>query len=244
MNPWRWCGRLTLAAALLLAALAPAAIRREPPLEGKDYPEAVLLDSRVGDGWLTARESVARGCGVLVGPRAVLTVAHNVAGFESWTVTAPFAPGGPRQRTARSAHVHPDYKPDDLETDLAVVRLTEPLDPGRPFPKLYDGELLPLETKLVCVGRVANGRLSTDRLYQATTGLATFPGNLNLYGGVPATTEKGDSGGPVYRDGRGDRLLVALVLGRLGASRANVPTDALLPLSRKNTAWVRERSAP
>src|SRR5205823_6504871 len=101
-----------------------------------------------------------------------------------------------------------------------------------------------LETKLVCVGRVANGRLSADRLYQAPATLSNFPSNLNLYGGFPAQTEPGDSGGPVYRVVRGERLLVALVLGRLGESRANVATDALLPLSQKNAAWVRDQSAP
>jgi hypothetical protein len=238
MAQLKWCGRLALAAAVLAGAAAPAAIRREPPVEGKDYPEAVLVEGRGGG------RRASHGCGVLVGPKAVLTVAHNVAGFASWAVTAPYAPGGPQRRTARTVQVYPGYKPDDLETDLAVVRLDEPLDPGRAFPRLYDGELLPLETKLVCLGRVANGRLSADRLYQAPATLANFPGNVNLYGGFPAQTEPGDSGGPVYRAGGGERVLVALVLGRLSESRANVATDAFLPLSRRSAAWVREQSAP
>jgi S1-C subfamily serine protease len=239
MAQLKWCGRLALAAAaLLVTVVASAAIRRDPPVEGKDFPEAVLVESQGGG------RRVAQGCGVLIGPKAVLTVAHGVAGFESWTVTAPYAPGGPQRRTARTVHVHPNHKPDDPETDLAVVRLEETLDVGRAYPRLYDGELLPLETKLVCLGRVANGRVSADRLYQAPSTLANFPGNVNLYGGFPAQTEPGDSGGPVFRDGRGERVLVALVLGRLGASRANVATDAFLPLSRRNAAWVRGRSAP
>jgi hypothetical protein len=233
------CGRPALAALLLAGAAAPAAIRRDPPTEGKGYPETVLVESRgAGD------RRVSHGCGVLIGPKAVLTVAHAVAGFESWAVTAPYAPGGPQRRTARTVHIYPNHKPDDLETDLAVVRLDEPLDPGRAYPRLSDGELLPLETQLVCLGRVANGRLSADRLFQAPSTLANFPGNVNLYGGFPAQTEPGDSGGPVYRDGRGERLLVALVLGRLSESRANVATDAFLPISRRNAAWAREQSAP
>lgn len=239
MNLFPWCGRLAPAVLLLAALAAPAAIHREPPIEAKEFPEAVLIESH-GDH----DRKLVHGCGVLVGPRTVLTVAHLVEGFDSWTVTAPYVTSGLRRQTVRTAHVYPGYKPDDLERDLAVVRLTEALSTGRKAPRLNDGELLPLETKLICLGRVVNGHLSADRLYEAPTTLASFPGDLNLYGGVPARTEPGDSGGPIYRINRGKYELVALALGHLSASRANVATDALLPLSRTNAGWIHAQSAP
>lgn len=239
MNLLPWVGRLAPAVVLAACAAAPAGIRRDPPVEAREFPEAVLIEGRAKDS-----RRVAHGCGVLVGPKAVLTVAHLVTGFDAWTVTAPYAAGGPRKQSAHTVHTYPGYRPDDLERDLAVLRLDEPLTVGGELPRLHNGDLLPLETKLVCLGRVANGRLSGDKMYQAPATLASFPGNINLYGGFPAQTESGDSGGPVYRVTRGGREIVGLILGRLGESRANVAIDTLLPVSRKTVAWVRTQSDP
>jgi len=76
---------------------------------------------------------------------------------------------------------------------------------------------------------------------RATVTLIPFPGNINIYGGHPQTVEAGDSGGPIYVTGSKDRILVGIVSGNLGGTRANVSTDIFVPISEENVAWIRRQ---
>ncbi|MBV9123233.1 MAG: trypsin-like serine protease [Planctomycetes bacterium] len=211
--------------------LAVKGLRRS---EADNYPEAVLITA-VSFGL----HQTSLGCGVLIAPRVVLTAGHCVRGFDSWEVTAPYAQG--QRRTTRTASLHPRYPQDRLENDLAVLILDKGIDIGRPFPSLHGGDLYPIEqTKLLVVGRVENGMPSPTRLFQTEVTLVQFPGDLNLYGGFPGVSEKGDSGGPVFLVGK-EREVVAVVSGGVGfraGSGGNVPTDRYMPISWKNRNWI------
>jgi hypothetical protein len=224
-----------MAAGLLLGgAVLPEAraIKGEMLPEASDHPEAVLVTARD-----TRTGKQARSCGVLIAPRAVLTAAHTTVGFDAWDVTAPYARGGPVSAVVKEARNDPDRNPNHLEHDLAVLVLKKPLDVGRPPADLFDGDPLPIETKLVVLGRTQNGVVSPNRLVRATVTLVAFPGNVNVYGGVPAVGEPGDSGGPVYVVGK-ESVVVGVVLGGIDFSRANVPKDVYVPISRENRAWA------
>jgi secreted trypsin-like serine protease len=225
-----WAAGLSLA--VVLAGLQVHAIQRKPSLEASDHPEVVLI---------TARNSqTAQGgkcTGVLIGPRAVLTAAHSVAGFDTWEVKAPYAKHGPAKATAKTAKIHPEYKPAKMDHDLAVLILDDVIDIGRALPTLYGGELYPIETKLIVVGRVSNGTLSQTQLFKTSVTLVPFPGNLNVYGGNPHVVEEGDSGGPIYVHDK-DEELAGLVSGNIGFTRSNVRTDLFIPIYRKNKAWI------
>jgi hypothetical protein len=214
-------------------ALTPGyAIQRKPSLEAKDHPEVVLVTARS-----TTAERGGQCTGVLIGPRAVLTAAHSAVGYDVWEVTAPYAKNGLAKAIAKTARVHPEYKTDKVANDLAVLLLEEAIDIGQDFPTLHGGDLYPIETKLVVIGRVCNGNLSRTQLFKTAVTRVAFPGNVNVYGGNPHVVEEGDSGGPVYvRDKPAE--VAGLVSGNIGSTRSNVRTDLFIPIYRQNRAWI------
>jgi hypothetical protein len=226
-SPFGW-----VVAGLLVALPGVGAIQRKPSLEANDHPEAVLLTAR------NSKTTQGGKCtGVLNDSRAVLTAAHSVAGFDTWEVMVPYAKNKAAKTTSKTAKVHPEYRTDRMVNDLAVLILDDAIDIGRPFPTLHGGDLHPIETKLVVVGRVNNGQLSQTQLFKTAITLVPFPGNINVYGGNPHVVEEGDSGGPVYVLNK-DKEIAALVSGNIGFTRSNVRTDLLIPISRNNKAWI------
>jgi hypothetical protein len=219
---------------LALAGLESTAIgiKRIPPVEASDYPEAVHI---------TARHSVtgAKGkcSGVLIAPALVLTAAHSVRGFDTWEVHAPYVKAQVKSASVKSARVHPESRRDPLSNDIAVLVLDRaiPLEGG--YPKLFDGDLLPLDSRVLVVGRVSNGVIAEDRFFKAPSSVVAFPANTNVYGGHPQIVEEGDSGGPVYLP-NGEHVVVGIVSGHLSASRANVRTDGFAPIHRGNRQWL------
>ncbi len=228
--------RLAVVFAVLLADPgAVFAIKATPSHEALDHPAAVLVN-----GLHSGTNKACSASGVLIAPTVVLTAAHCVHGFDTFEVIAPYGKKRLTQRAVtKVAHVHPRFHPGDIEDDLAVLMLKEPLQIGRDAPPLHDGNLLPLETKLVVVGRVKNGNVSPAQLFEAPVTLVSFPSNTNLYGGFPQTVEKGDSGGPVFLAGK-NATLVGIVSGILEFSRGNVSTDTYVPISQKNREWLHQ----
>jgi hypothetical protein len=208
------------------------AIKHSPPREAARHPEAVLITAKDAH---SPRSCIS--CGVLLSPTVVLTVAHGVAGFESWEVKAPYARERTRQARGKIVRINPDYKPGDAEGDLALLTLDRAIDIDGDWPALPGTNLYALETPLVVVGRVAQGKISSQQLFEASTTLVAVRGDTNLYGGHPQICELGDSGGPVYLAARPHQL-VGLMCGSLGSSRANVPTDIYVPLGGRNKEWI------
>lgn len=194
------------------------------------HPEAVLIAARNAHA-----HQALTGCGVLITPRAVLTAAHCAANFDAWEVAAPH--GKPPRSRVREARVHPKYQPGRKEYDLAVLILDEPIDTGKELPDLHGDDLLPIETKLAVVGRDMKAKPRAAELFQATVTLVADRTNANVYGGVPRVCEPGDSGGPVYVAGKGS-VVVAIVGGVMEESRANVPTDIYVPITRASREWI------
>jgi hypothetical protein len=208
------------------------AIKRRDSAEASDHPEAVLVAALSSKDKKTAEAS-----GVLLAANAVLTAAHAVEGFDSWEVTAPYTKDRPTLAQCSKARIHPEYKRGSFDNDMAVLLLDSEIDIGKPFPVLHRGELLPINTPLLVIGRTDNGTVSTNKLFYASVTLVSFPRNLNVYGGNPAVTEGGDSGGPIYV-GLKEPHLAAIVSGAAGFSRANVATDCYVPICNKNRAWI------
>jgi len=208
------------------------AIKQRPPREAATHPEAVLIMAKDSQH---SRTCVS--CGVLLAPTVVLTVAHGVSGFETWQVKAPYARRETDQAAGKMLRVHPDYKPGNAEADLAILILDRPIQIEGDWPSLPGADLYPLETPLAIVGRVAEGKISTEHLFEASSTLVAVRGDTNIYGGHPSLCELGDSGGPVYL-ARHEHQLVGLLCGSLGFSRANVPTDIYVPLGGRNKDWI------
>jgi secreted trypsin-like serine protease len=211
---------------------AAQAIETKSSSEATNYPEAVLISSssRHGNG-------ASRCTGVLIDSRVVLTAAHGVVDFEAWEVTAPYAKGGPATVKATTMRPHPDFDPKSFENDLAILILETPIELQGPFAELHQGDLCRIGSKLTLIGRVNEGKVQSDRLFQGTVERTCIYGNINLYGGFPRVAERGDSGGPVFIGGDGHEL-VGIIVGGLMASRANVPLDVYAPITEKNRRWA------
>ena len=227
--------RWIVALAVVVAAVpAGHALKGKTVREANDYPAAVLVEAADSK---TRKGSRSSGC--LLGPKLVLTAGHCIDDADTFRVTAPYAKGGPVSVKVKSATAHPKYKRGEFDHDVAVIVLEEAIEIEKDFPVLWEGEQFRIGTKFVVVGRVDDDKVSEDRLFRASTEVVQYPGNLNLYGGFPRTTQHGDSGGPVFVDAKSKKpIVVGIVTGMLGFSRRNVETDAYLPISAKVREWV------
>lgn len=159
-----------------------------------DFPESVLLLMKVGG----SPKSLCSGS--LVAPTVVLTAGHCAHGFDSWSVTAPFANGQTSSSTKAMTfdwHVDGDNVDPDYH-DVALVLLDTPINIAS-YPTLATGPLAD-SSKVVNVGRINNGQLSNTALYMSKPVTVKSAASSGYPFDYMATEviEHGDSGGPVF----------------------------------------------
>lgn len=186
-----------------------------------DYPESVLLMMKVGG----TPKSLCSGS--LIAPTVVLTAGHCVHGFNSWTVTAPFAGGQTSVTTSATTY---DWNSgaenvDPNTHDVALVLLDTPINiaayPTVATAGIADG------TKIVNVGRINNGQLSNTALYMSKPLAVSSASSVGYPFDYKANEiiEHGDSGGPVFLPGT--HKLVAVNSGGGGGTEILARVDLL-----------------
>lgn len=185
-------------------------------------PEVVLV---------TSAKCLATG--VLLDQKTVLTAAHAVQGADALEVTATCSQD--KVVRVQSVKIHPNYRPDRRETDLALLVLEEAIDIGVAFPVFDSGKgILKLGTKVYFVGRTQNGKAQESLFFSTNIVIVSTGDDANVYGGSPSVVEPGDSGGPVYTCTSPPRL-VGIVNGRYTAEAI----DVYSPLDARNQKWIR-----
>ena len=186
-----------------------------------DYPESVLL-------LMTVNGTPKSLCsGSLLAPNVVLTAGHCVHGFDSWTVTAPFA-GGQTSVTSQAVTYDWNTDSDNVDPDahdIALVLLDTPITLAS-YPTLAD-VALPDGSKVVNVGRINNGQLSSTALYKSKPVTVTSAASSGYPFDYMASEviEHGDSGGPVYIPGT--HTIVAANSGGGGGTEILARVDLL-----------------
>lgn len=193
----RWIGALAIGAAIGCADLGMEHGEVSSEIVGgvpaTEYPEAVIVD---GTG--------TRCSGVLLAPRLVLTAAHCVYGPQTYTVTAPNAPGSPTVDVLDHTHYDSPWLGNGLidpeHHDLAVLQLAEPISIAA-YPTRSRAPVAGQTLRLI--GRVQDGTFTDSPFVSAAR--APDPGedrgwplDYTLPG---ALLESGDSGGAAIVDG-------------------------------------------
>jgi secreted trypsin-like serine protease len=159
------------------------------------YPEAVLVGlSRNGS-------PVGYCSGSVVAPHWVLTAGHCVAGFDEWTVKAPFA----EQQTSSASHAalydwasHGEAVDPSMH-DVGLIELDEPITLDH-YPAIAKKRVT-FGDAIVNVGRIDDGKLSTTALFvgPSTPALDGAKYGFPFDYASDEWIESGDSGGPVFR---------------------------------------------
>ena len=186
-----------------------------------DYPESVLLLMKVGG---QPKELCS---GSLISPTVVITAGHCVHGFNSWSVTAPFA-NGQTSVTSKATTFDWNSGSDNVDPnthDVALVLLDTPINIAA-YPTIASGSLSDGST-VVNVGRINNGQLSYTALYKSKPLPVTSGASVGYPFDYKASEviEHGDSGGPVFIPGT--HTLVAVNSGGGGGTEILARVDLL-----------------
>lgn len=202
------------------ASDADLAIYNGEPASIDDYPYVAFVQTSIGS------------CtGSVISPSWILTAAHCFAsddpagvliGLGSDTLSAGF----PEVVAARRVVIHPDYEPDFLSGDLALVQLSSPTT-TLALPLVPAGFADPVGARAVITGW---GLLDNEPVAQETDdlmwaevpilddavctgryGFAYDPATFVCAGGEGRDACAGDSGGPLIIEHRGEPIQVGLV---------------------------------
>lgn len=198
------------------------------------YPEAALVDMYKG-GQLTAYCS-----GSVIAPQVVLTAGHCVDGFDGWRVTAPYASGGSQSANSSSGTTY-DWNEHGSETvnpnhhDIGLVFLSSAIDTT--YPALANSQI-PDGSKVVNVGRIQDGSLSTTDLFKGsavTVSDATSSGFPFDYVSNDII-QSGDSGGPDFLPGSAPHTIVSVNSGAGSGTQVLARVDLL-------SSWIQQQIA-
>ena len=202
--------------------------------------------------------------GAVIGPDLILTAAHCVlqrAAYRVVTVDRRF-----RKRSIRAvaAALHPSFIPGTTPRtqpgiDLAILKLGEslgpdfaPLDPARSY-GLSEGEMVDL-AGFGLSAEAAKGsarvlratRLVSLGTLQAANRVVVVADQRRLAETTGAGACRGDSGGPIVRNGPGGYQLLGIVSWSSGALHSRTPTacgglTAVTPVSEHGD-WITARA--
>ena len=141
--------------------------------------------------------------GTLVAPRVVVTAAHclGVATRPSVFFGTSLTLGGDARETV-DARPHPDYDPNSLANDIAVLMLADPAPASasswplldQPFESGFVGQ----ELRLVGFGRGLAPTASVGTKRQGASHISDYDPSTFGFGPDPSQTCVGDSGGPAF----------------------------------------------
>lgn len=170
---------------------------RSPIINGSTasaYTESALVNmSKSG-------RVVAACSGSVIAPSVVLTAGHCVAGFDGWSLRAPFAQN---QTASASSGETFDWKDNGSEQvdpnahDIGLIYLGSPINLPQ-YPSLA-AQALANGSKVVDIGRINNGTLSNTALFVSSPISVSNASNQGFPFDYVSTDviESGDSGGPV-----------------------------------------------
>jgi hypothetical protein len=192
--------------------------------EATAFKEAALI------GMARNGRIVAACSGSIIAPRVALTAGHCVAGFDSWTVRAPFASSATVRASAGETF---DWRDDGSEQvnpnqhDIGLIYLDTPITLPE-YPALADRPLTD-NSSIVNIGRINNGVLSNTSLFVSKP--ITIRGAARQ--GFPfdyianEVIESGDSGGPDEVPGTTPHLIAAVNSGAGGGTEVLARVDLL-----------------
>lgn len=142
--------------------------------------------------------------GTLVSPRVVVTAAHcvdNAAGFLTQIfVGHETTPSAGDLIDIREMRVHPDWDPDAVSNDIAVIALTRDASvlPVPLLDRTFDASFIDLRARIVGFGAAEPGTQRPPSLKRQGTALISEYGETDFrLLPDPSMSCEGDSGGPV-----------------------------------------------
>jgi len=183
---------------------------------------------------------VAACSGSVIAPKVVLTAGHCVAGFNGWSVKAPFAQN--QSGTTASGETF-DWKDNGSETvdpnahDIGLIYLNAAINLPQ-YPSLVTGPVTDGST-VVNIGRINNGTLSNFALFVSKAITVRNASRQGFPFDYIATEviESGDSGGPDELPGTAlPHTIVSVNSGAGGGTEVLARVDLL-------KSWISDKIA-
>lgn len=202
-----------------LALLLSCGCSVPPDDRGTRTIRSAITAGQATDAWpavVVLAVGAARCTAVVIADDAVLTAAHCVSGVspERARVTASIEADG-ETTPARSIQVHPDYDPDTLANDIAIVRVQRALG-IMPLPlhrRSMDAAWIGRHVSVVGYGRTS-AEDAASGIKRIGTSVVTAVSSAEItLGPAPNRPCVGDSGGPAIADVEGVPTVVALTSG-------------------------------